>query len=206
MKVIAFSLAVILTVFLGSAARAELLLGPSFITSTTNISAGGFGSIYEIADGIDLETDGPPFNGYGPDANSGIITLTLNGPYRIFDFLIANDINVETEGVKDFQLRFYDAADTLLHSTGTLTADYGLVEAQTFSVGGVEGVNNVSHVEFEVLNVYELSPDSAIWRIEVREVAFNGIAVPEPTTALLLLSACLVLVALGRRPRRSETV
>ena len=206
MKVIAFSLAALLAVLLSTAAHADLLLGPSFITPTTNISAGGFGSIYEIADGIGLETDGPPYNGYGPDAKSGIITLTLNGPYRIFSFLIANDINVQTEGVKDFQLRFYDAANTLLHTTGTLTANDETIPAQTFTVGGAEGINNVSRVEFEVFNVYELNPNPAVWRIEVREVAFNGTAVPEPTTTLLLLSASLVLVALSRRQRRTESV
>lgn len=103
--------------------QAALISGPDEISATTSISSGGFGSIDQIVDGIGLEADGPPFNGYGPDVQSGTITLTLlGGTYTIYDFIIANDINVMSEGVKDFTLSFYDAMDSLILTTGTFTA------------------------------------------------------------------------------------
>jgi len=159
-------------------AHGALISGSSQITATTNISSGGFGSIEQITDGVDLNSDGPPFNGWGPDVMAGTITLTFDTVYNIQDFILANDINVMSEGVRDFRLSFYDNTNTLITTTSTFTALGGYLPAQVFNVGTVTGVKRV---DFEVLNVYTEN----VPRIEIREVAFNGEVVPEPSALLL---------------------
>lgn len=164
-------------------AKADLISGPTQIIPSTTINFnGGFGSIEQIADGIGLEADGPPYNGYGPNAMSGVIRLDLQGTFTLYTFLLANDINVQLEGIKDFQLSFYDASNQLISTTATLTALQGQIAAQSFDLGGVTGV---SRVDINVVNVFT----DNVPRIEVREVAFDGIAVPEPGSILFMVLA-----------------
>jgi hypothetical protein len=181
------------TALLAGSSQAALISGPGQITASTTIDfAGGFGSIEQIADGVGLNVDGNPFNGYGPNASSGTITLTLNGTFTLYDFYLANDINVDREGAREFQLSFYDANDTLITTTGTLTGPLGSIPAVTYNLGEINGV---SRVDFHILNVYTEN----LQRIEIREVAFNGIQqVPEPSAALL---AGISLLAFARRRR-----
>lgn len=172
---------VILAGLLGSGveSKADLISGPTQIVPSTSIEFnGGFGSIDQIADGIGLESDGPPFNGYGPNAMSGVITLDLQGTFTLFGFRLANDINIEHEGIKDFQLSFFDESDQLISTTPILTAGFGMVASQLFDLGTVAGV---SRVDLNVLSVFTEN----VPRIEVREVAFEGVQVPEPTSVLL---------------------
>lgn len=182
-----------------SQSHADLITGPSQIVATTDINFnGGFGSIDQIADGIDLNTDGPPYNGYGPNATSGVITLTLQGgTYTLNDFLLANDINVGHEGVDEFQLSFYDVNNQLISTTPVLTAAAGEVPAQTFDLGTVTGVKRV---DFNVISVYTSTPT----RIEVREVALQGVLeTPEPSGISLAALGFTVLLLAGLRRKKT---
>jgi hypothetical protein len=190
---------VLMVLAFNRATEAALILGPTQISPTTSIPFnGGFGSLAQIADGIDLNTDGPPYNGYAPNATSGIVTLTLDQPYDLFSFMLANDIYVRAESVKDFRLLFYDPADGLIATSSTLTAQTGMVPSQEFSFSTVQ---NVKRVDFDILNVYAGDPT----RIEVREVAFTGTptALPEPSTYAMALAglACGGYSMLRRRKR-----
>ncbi|MGC4016228.1 MAG: hypothetical protein QM755_17155 [Luteolibacter sp.] len=177
-------------VLLTASAHAALISGPTQITATTDIPFnGGFGSVDQLVDGIGLNSDGPSYNGYGPNATSGTITFTLDGVYTLYDFILANDINVQHEGPKDFTLSFYDINNQLISTTGTLTAADATVTAQTFSLGTIE---NVARVDFNILNVY--SAETEVVRIEIREVAFNGVPVPEPSATLLGVAGTLLVL------------
>ena len=174
-------------------AQAVLIIGPDEITASTDIDFnGGFGSIEQLTDGIGLDVDGSdgisPFNGYGPNAQEGTITFTLAHIYTITDFILANDINVQAEGVRTFQLSFYNSEDELISSTESMTALAGVVAPQIFNVGEIE---NVARIQLQIFDVYT----DNVARIEIREVAFDGVqAVPEPTTYALIVMA---LSALG---------
>lgn len=176
--------------------HAALLQGPAYITATTAMApcgffCGGFGlNINEIADGSDAN-----FNGWaGQTGLLGTIKLDLLGTFDLTSFSLWNDVNVSAEGVRTFQLHFFDASDQLLSSTTTLSA-ISQFPAQVYNLGTVSGV---SRVDLQVL--------SASGRIEIREVAFNGETtgvqgVPEPTS-LALAGLGLALAAVRRRRAR----
>lgn len=177
--------------------HAALLQGPAYITATTTMAACevstclGFGlNINEIAD-----NDTSNFNGWaGQTGLLGTIRLDLLGTFDLDGFSLWNDINVRDEGVRTFQLHFFDASDQLLASSATLSA----ISQFAAQVYGFATVGGVSRVDLQVLSTSD--------RIEIREVAFNGIAstsngVPEPTS-LALAGLGLALAALRRRRAR----
>ncbi len=189
------TIALLLTAAAAAASvHAAVLQGPAYITATTAMAAcevstcAGFGlNINEIAD-----TSSANFNGWaGQTGLLGTIKLDLLGTFDLTSFSLWNDVNVSAEGVRTFELHFFDASDQLLGSTGTLSA-ISQFPAQVYALGTVSGV---SRVDLQVL--------SAAGRIEIREVAFSGEAtgtqgVPE-STSLALAGLGLVLAATRRR-------
>jgi hypothetical protein len=187
-----------------SPANAVTIQGASFITPSTGIAPCavstclGFGTdINQIADG-----DTTNFNGYaGADGVVGIITLDLLGNFNLQSFTLWNDLNVFHEGIETFKLHFYDASDTFIQSTATLTAPVSQLSGQTYSFAS--SVLNVSKVDLETLSLLTGGVGS---RIEIREVAFDGTQsvsaspVPEPGS-ILLLGSGLACVAAWRRKR-----
>ena len=183
------SSALLVSSLLAASAHAALISGPSNITATTSlIGAVGFSAVSQIVDGIDLNTDGPTFNGFRSNGvTSGSITLTLNTSYNLNQFLLANDINVQSEGIGAFNLDFYGTSGFISNASG-FTAAQGLVAAQTFNFATVAGVNKV------VLNI----TSAPAGRIEIREVAFNS-TVPEVSSAML---GALGVLGFASRRRR----
>lgn len=145
-------------------------------------------TIDQINDGI--SNDSPVFNGFAASGiTSGRITLALDQAYDLDSFTLWNDINVLNEGVRSFTLSFEDAGGSALGSTGTLLA-VSQSGPQVYSFA--DTVMGVKTVQLDVL--------TSSLQIEIREVAFNGVAVvPEPGTLATLLSGLGVLGLVLRR-------
>lgn len=189
---------------LAASAQAALIQGPAYIQASTNLPvySGWPHSINEIADGISAD-----FNGWaGANGLVGTIQLDLLGTFDLTSFSLWNDINILREGVGDFQLHYYDAADQLIGDSAVFTAPIGQLAAGVYNLGLVQ---NVSRVDLEVKS---LLTGGVCCRIEIREVAFNGEpastggtgnTVPEPTGALLA-GLGLAVLAGHTRLRRSR--
>jgi hypothetical protein len=190
---------------LAASAQAALIQGPASIHATTSMATcGAFCSnvgtdINQIADG-----DTSNFNGWaGANNLVGTIQLDLLGSFDLTSFSLWNDINVLREGVGDFQLHYYDAADQLIGDSAIFTAPISQFAAGVYNLGLVQ---NVSRVDLEVKT---LLTGGVCCRIEIREVAFNGEpagtgnTVPEPTGALLA-GLGLAVLAGHSRLRRSR--
>ncbi|NOT85073.1 MAG: hypothetical protein HOP02_09940 [Methylococcaceae bacterium] len=135
------------------------------LTASSNLKPEASWVLAQITDGIN--TDITPFNGFvSRSVTSGTIALALDGKFDLTSFDLWNDVNVNAEGIKEFKLEFYNAANTLISSSTQFTATKGTLDKQTF---GFPSVADVSSVKLVVLSVYDPSAG-----IEIREVGFNG--------------------------------
>jgi hypothetical protein len=172
--------------------HAALISGPSQITATTAmVGQAPYPNINQIADGIDLNTDGPnPYNGFRT-VSIGSITLKFDQPYDIHKFLLANDIRVPSSaGITNFDLTFYDVLNNNLGNSGGFSAIQNQVANQVFNFAPVTGVKTV------ILNITSVRNDIT----QIREVAFESV----PETSSALLGACGVFTLITRRRRRSR--
>ena len=190
--------------FLAAATPASAaLIGVGDIVPTTTIGPcveclpGRVWLITEITDGTTADTP-PNFNGFaGVTGVIGTIHLDLIGTFNLNSFLLWNDINVVHEGVETFRLHFFDEADALLSSSPILAAPISQLAAGQYDFAST--VLGVGSVDLEVLSNL---PSVHGQRIEIREVAFLGEEVPEPSTLGL---SVLVFAVLGIARRRSST-
>jgi len=173
------------------AATADIVGGSDIIPSTTLTATWPF-TIDQIADGIGMYNDPFPYNGFVSAVTSGTITLDLAHNFDLSSFMLANDINVAAEGIKDFRLDFYDASHALITSSGTFLGPLGQVAPETYTFDTVHGVSRVNLV------IYDCNPNT-FNQIEIREVAF-GTPVPEPSTALF---AAIGIIGLLLRKRQA---
>jgi hypothetical protein len=173
---------------LAAGAAHAVTIGTTQITPSTSLGQYLNFSLDQINDGI--TADGP-LNGYasGFGAVSGRITLALDQAYNLDSFVLWNDINILNEGVRTFKLEFLDAAGASLGSTGTLSA-VSRFAPQTYTFAST--VAGVKTVHLDVLT-------SAL-QIEIRELAFNGVAaaVPEPAAVALWLAGLGTLMGVHR--------
>lgn len=140
-----------------------MIMGPSQITASTTIpSQGGF-TINQICDGL-LTTPGW-YNGFAVNPGIiGTIHLDFAAPQAIGDFVLWNDVNIGAEGISQFRLDFFDAANLPLGSTPVFVGPIGQTAPSIYPFAVVEGVKRVDLV------VLSLNPSP---RLEIREVAFN---------------------------------
>ncbi|MBK7772192.1 MAG: hypothetical protein IPI48_17150 [bacterium] len=139
------------------------IMGPGQITATTAVpSQGGF-TIDQICDGL-LTAPGW-YNGFAVNPGIiGTIHLELATAQALGDFVLWNDVNVSAEGIANFRLDFFDAANLPLGSTPVLVGPIGQTAPAIYPFPVVE---NVKRVDLVVLS---LNPSP---RLEIREVAFN---------------------------------
>ena len=139
------------------------IMGPGQITATTTVpSQGGF-TIDQICDGL-LTAPGW-YNGFAVNPGIiGTIHLELATAQALGDFVLWNDVNVAYEGIANFRLDFFDAANLPLGSTPVLV---GPISQTAPAIYPFPVVENVKRVDLVVLS---LNPSP---RLEIREVAFN---------------------------------
>ena len=162
----------------GMDAHAATTVGFSNITPSTSLPAEGGYPLSEIVDGV----TGSIANGFVSN-NVGVITFTFDQDYDLSSFILWNDVNVNAEGIDDFQLRFYDSTNSQI--TVPFSTDYvgplGQVAPEEYVF--ISGVSNVRRVDLEVLTT-QFNFAGPVPRIEIREVDFG--VVPEPSSILLL--------------------
>jgi hypothetical protein len=139
------------------------IMGPGQITASTTIpSQGGF-TINQICDGL-LTAPGW-YNGFAVNPGIvGTIRLDLTTAQALGDFVLWNDVNVSAEGISQFRLDFFDAANLPLGSTPVFVGPIGQTAPAIYPFPVVVGVKRVDLV------VLTLNPSP---RLEIREVAFN---------------------------------
>ncbi len=160
-------------------AMAQNIKGPAQIVSVTSTIPNGNASfpLTQINDNIIV--NGPQHNGFqGVDqpnpAHIGTITFTLDKSYDLDQAWLWNDINVRAEGVSSYSLRFFDASNNLIHTTGPMS----IVPQVPPHITALT-VGNVKKVELVVHSVFTL-PNTFARRVEIREVAFNGVVTEVP--------------------------
>ena len=139
----------------------------SQLTPSSTLKDDGTFLLEQLRDGI--TDDAPPHNGFATWNQQGTIRFDLDKAYRISSFKIWNDINVRSEGIKSFELEFYDDSNVLITSRGPYETVSGKVEMQQFQFTPIA---NVSRIDLSILNVHT-APNYQ--RIEIREVEFVGV-------------------------------
>jgi hypothetical protein len=156
-------------------AQSVMIGGPAQIVSVTSTIPGGSGTytLPQIADGNN--SDAAPFNGFqGADGATGTITFMLNEDYDLTSFHLWNDINVRAEGVGSYTLKFYDSANALVGTAGPFTTTAGQIAPH---VNTFPSIGKVRKVEMEIQSVQQ-KPNTFARRVEIREVAFDGVKSP----------------------------
>ena len=139
------------------------------ISASTDLPIWSGFEVQQIADGIEPSPSGD--NGFTTNAKTGIITLDFDQPYNIDGFKLWNDVVISAEGIKTFQLNFKTASGGTL-SSQVFEARPAKADAQIFNFPEVSDVISVDLVILSSSNV----PATVFHRIEVREVAFTGVA------------------------------
>ena len=160
-------------------AMAQNIIGPAKIVSVTSTIPNGSTS-FPLTQINDTITTNGPHNGFqGVDqpnpAHVGTITFTLDQSYDLDAAYLWNDINVRAEGVGRYTLKFYDASNALVGTVGPLSTVPGQVPAHITPLT----MGNVKKVEMVVHTVLSL-PNTFARRVEIREVAFNGVKAELP--------------------------
>ena len=155
--------ALLLCFVLGALPAGATIMGPGQITASTTIPSWGGFTIDQICDGI-LVVPGW-YNGFAVNPGLvGTIHLDLTTPAALGDFVLWNDVNVASEGISQFRLDFFDAANLPLGSSPVFVGPIGQTAPAIYPFAVV---TNVKRVDLVVLT---LNPSP---RLEIREVAFN---------------------------------
>lgn len=179
----------VLTFIIFSSSSKAAFIPNSEITASTTLPTYVdtiFGSfpIEEILDGI--TSDAAPYNGFAAaGVTTGVINFNLNSDYDITAFSLWNDINVLNEGVRSFDMMFYDSSGVLLGSLLGQSA-ISTTSAQEYMLTAIlSGVRSISmNVTFSNL------------QIEIREIAFSGqlsyVSTPWTAPFVILMIALLM--------------
>lgn len=116
-----------------------------------------------------ITSDASPYNGFASDAFTGTISINLDKDYMLNGFMLWNDINVQSEGIAEFSLIFYNAAGVKIGNSSLFTAPVGQSTPGTYTFNPIEGVRRVDLV---------ISKTHGYWGIEIREIALLN-ALPE---------------------------
>ncbi|BAZ29506.1 hypothetical protein NIES4074_19530 [Cylindrospermum sp. NIES-4074] len=170
---------IVLAVVLNTSAAHAAFVTESQIIPSTNLQYIPYYPQFTIDKIVDGNTSN--LNGFASLSSTGTITLDLVGDFNLDSFLLWNDVNVQSEGIKDFRLDFFDNLNNLipLSFSSTYVAPLGQLSPQEYFFN--QTIQNVSRVDLVVLS----SQPYTFNRIEIREVAFTGSSrIPEPTTMI----------------------
>jgi hypothetical protein len=152
---------------LPSLAVAQNIKGPAQITASTNMPDSSTFVIAQIADGDSSDVN--PFQGFASSAPTGVINLAFDRPYNLTAFHLSNDINVRSEGITRFTLKFLNSANNQIGNLQTFNPALSTLAQQNFPLGNVANVAKV-----------EMAIDDSNDGVEIREVSFTGTTTPTP--------------------------
>ena len=165
--------------------NAQTSITPASIS--TSITGSGGRPASQMIDG-----DATKFNGFTATGGElGSFDLTFAGAYDIISFELWNDYGTELgHGIRDFSVEFFNGSNSLGSYLATASAgNSGNTIPQSFDLGA--GYNHVTKATLNVTSAYT--------NIQVRELAFTGTQVPEPSSAILLITASLGIAARRKR-------
>ena len=153
----------------------------SQITPSTSVTADPRFPINQIADGI--TSDAFPFNGFAAaigTGSTGTITLSFANDFDLRSFILWNDINVFSEGIKDFRLDFFNSSNSQISPSFSTTflGPIGQVAPAEYVFNQV--IPGVRQVDLVVLS----TNPGVVSRMEIREVAFTSGSINNPATSV----------------------
>ncbi len=145
-------------------------------------------------------------NGFASNQHHGIITLTLDKPYDITAFKLWNSFIIGEDGVKSFELYFYDENGQQIAHHPLYNTTPGKVDANTYNFAPVKNVKQVNLQINDVVVMFGWT------EIKIREIAFEGTVTaktPNLPPLWFLLGGAFVLVMgalllLGNRRSKSQ--
>lgn len=194
------ALAVVIAVVNGGTASAAPIGGSQILSVTTTAtivnSVGGSTNPAALLDGDISGASGTFVELHVNQLPGALFRFEFDAMYDVEEFKLWNDRGAPDSGIDGFRLHFLDDQQTLIGSTGVLNASAihrgNNTTAEVFSFGKYRGVK---YAELEILSGLTQS------HVQVREIAFCGDRVPEPSAVVAALLAVCSASAVGVRTR-----
>ncbi len=144
----------------------SIIGGEQLIPSTDLVASPTQFTIDQINDGV--VSDAFPWNGFSATPDTGTITFNFSSEEEVYDidaFLLWNDVNIASEGVRSFRLDFYNIFGQQI-SPGFSTEFTAVSQEEAQRYDFPETIANVTRIDLVVLD--------SNGGVEIREVGFLG--------------------------------